>query len=66
MRATGAASAALAMLVAMTDPPARRWIFCPALRGGRPVAAWMRSEVPCQDPGAAAKGSRHPLKQGSQ
>jgi protein TonB len=43
----------------------RQWTFRPARRGGQPVAAWMRVEVPFEDPGAAAPpGSRDTLKQG--
>ncbi|MEK7824459.1 MAG: TonB family protein [Candidatus Eisenbacteria bacterium] len=39
----------------------RQWGFRPALRGDRPVVAWMRVEVPFEDPGAAARGPRDTL-----
>jgi protein TonB len=43
----------------------RQWTFRPARRGGQPVAAWMRVEVPFEDPGDDdAPGSRDTLQQG--
>jgi outer membrane biosynthesis protein TonB len=36
----------------------RRWRFRPAMRDGRPVAAWMRVAVPFEDPGSDPDSAR--------